>query len=124
MTDAERAQTVAVNTAVTFKWSELHNVWLMPNKAAYDACDFSQARELAPKSVNEYTYKASAPGTFYFGCKITGHCKFAAHKMALTVTASAAPTTTPSPTPASTTSPAPGWLFVDTVLNGLFCYMC
>ena len=86
MTDAERAQTVAVNTAVTFKWSELHNVWLMPNKAAYDACDFSQARELASISVTEYTYKASAAGTVYFGCQVTGHCSFANHKMTLTVT--------------------------------------
>ena len=86
MTDSERAQTVTVGTDVVFKWKHQHNVWLMPNKAAYDACDFSEAKELASDSVQEYTYKASAPGTFYFGCKITGHCRYL-HKMALTVTA-------------------------------------
>ena len=85
MTDSERAQTVTAGTDVVFKWIDQHNVWLMPNKAAYDACNFDQARELASESVNEYTYKASAPGTFYFGCKITDHCRFK-HKMALTVT--------------------------------------
>ena len=47
ITAAERKQTVAVNTDVTFKWSGTHNVWLLPNKAAYDACDFSKAKELA-----------------------------------------------------------------------------
>ena len=86
MTDTERAQTVAVGTQVVFKWSETHNVWLMPNKAAYDGCDFAQAKELASTSANEYTYKTSAPGTFYFSCKITDHCRLANLKMALTVT--------------------------------------
>ena len=86
MTDAERTQTVAVNTQIKFKWSSTHNVWLLPNKAAYDACDFSKGTELASTGVNEYTYKASATGTVYFGCQVTGHCKFANHKLALTVT--------------------------------------
>ena len=86
MSSADQAQTVAAGTNVIFKWSGTHNVWWLPKKAAYDACDFSQARELASDSVNEYTYKASAPGTFYFGCKISQHCTYN-HKMALTVTA-------------------------------------
>ena len=87
MTDTERAQTVAVGTQVVFKWTQTHNVWLMPNKAAYDACDFSQGKELAPSSANgEYTYKASAAGTVYFACKVPGHCKFAQQKLVLTVT--------------------------------------
>ena len=85
MTDAEQRQTVTVGTDVVFKRTDQHNVWLMPNKAAYDACDFSQATELASDSENDYTYKASTPGTFYFGCQITSHCRYA-HKMALTVT--------------------------------------
>ena len=96
MTQAERAQTVTANTDVTFKWTGNHDVWLLPDKAAYDACDFSQATELAPTSVNEYTYKASATGTFYFASQVTGQCKFANQKLALTVT--------PAPTPAPTTT--------------------
>ena len=116
MSNAERAETVAVGTNVLFKWSGTHNIWLMPNKAAYDACDFSQATELASISVNEYTYKASAAGTIYFGCQVTGHCSFANHKMTLTVTA--APTTTP----AQTTTPATGWRFVSAFVMNSFCY--
>ena len=85
MSEAEQAQTVSAGTNAVFKWREVHNVWLLPNKAAYDACDFSQARELASSSVHEYTYTASAPGIFYFACEITQHC-IVNHKMALTVT--------------------------------------
>ncbi len=89
MREAERTQTVTVGTNVIFKWgeSEPHSVWEMPNKAAYDACDFSQGKELAPTSVNgEYTYKASATGTVYFACKVPGHCTHAQQKLVLTVT--------------------------------------
>ena len=125
MSPAERTQTVEAGTNVVFKWSGMHNVWLLPNKDAYDACDFSKGTELAPTSVNDYTYKASAAGTFYFGCQIIGHCAFAAHKLELTVTAAPtpaptpAPTTTLAPTPAPTPAPAPppppapGWHFVS-----------
>ena len=97
MTSAEQAQTVAAGTDVIFKWSDNHDVWLLPNKAAYDACDFSQGKELASTSVNEYTYETLAAGTFYFTCKVTGHCQFGNMKLALTVT---------SP-------PTPGWRFVS-----------
>ena len=99
MKDAERAQTVTAGTHVIFKWSGTHNVWLMPNKAAYDSCNFDQATELASTSVNEYTYKASAAGTFYFACKVSIHCQYANQKLALTVA--------PDQTPAPTTAPAP-----------------
>ena len=92
MSKAEQTQTVAAGTDVIFKWwGEKHDVWLLPNKAAYDACDFSRAKYLPPtyeKSVNQYTYKTLAAGTFYFGCKVNGHCKFAQMKLALTVTGS------------------------------------
>ena len=86
MTATEQAQTVAVGTNVIFQWTGSHNVYVMPNKAAYEACDFSQATELAPSSVNEYTYKASTAGTVYFGCNVIAHCQFANQKLALTVT--------------------------------------
>ena len=117
MTSAEQAQTVAPGTDVIFKWSDNHDVWLMPNKVAYNECDFDQARELASTSVNEYTYKAPAAGTVYFTCKVTGHCEFGNMKLALTVTSPPAPKTTVAPTtttpilntpaPAPTTTAAP-----------------
>ena len=94
MSKAEQTQTVAAGTDVIFKWSELHDVWLLPNKAAYDACDFSQGKELASTNVNKYTYETLAAGTFYFGCKVTAHCAYAAMKLVLTVT--------PPPGPAPT----------------------
>ena len=104
MTPDERAQTVAAGTNVVFKWSGQHNVFLMPNKAAYDTCNFDQATELASTSVQEYTYKSSAAGTFYFGCKVTGHCKFTTQKLALIVT------------------PAAGWRFVSAFVM-IFLFM-
>ena len=85
MTVEERTQTVATGTNVVFEWSGSHNVWLMSDKAAYDACDFSQANELASASVQDYTYKASEAGTVYFACEFIGHCAFASQKLALTV---------------------------------------
>ena len=94
MSKAEQTQTVAMGTQVIFKWSGLHDVWLLPNKAAYDACDFSQGKELASTNVNKYTYETLATGTFYFACKVTGHCKSAAMKMVLTVP----PPSGPAPT--------------------------
>ena len=98
MTKAEQTQTVVEGTNVIFKWSGSHDVWLLPNKAAYDACDFSQGKELASTSVTEYTYETLAAGTFYFSCKVEGHCKFAQMKLALTVT--------------------PGWRFVSATPTG------
>ena len=114
MTKAEQAQTVAPGTNVIFKWSGTHNVWLMPNKVAYNECDFDQARELASTSVNEYTYKAPAAGTVYFTCKVEGplppnrwsrgHCKFGNMKLVLTVASAPAPKITAAP-PATTAAP-------------------
>ena len=86
MSEAEQTQTVIVSTDVKFKWDGTHNVWLLPDKAAYDACDFSKGKELAPTGVNEYTYKALAAGTVYFACQVTGHCSHAQQKLTLTVT--------------------------------------
>ena len=102
MTKVEQAQTVVAGTDVIFKWSGLHDVWLLPNKAAYDACDFSEGKELAPTSVNKYTYETLAAGTFYFSCKVTGHCSLGSMKLVLTVT--------PAPTP--------GWRFVSATPTG------
>ena len=87
MTVSEMKQTVPVNTDVIFKWSGWHNVWKFPDKAAFDACDFSKATELASGSQNPYTYKAPSTGIVYFGCQVGrgGHCK-ANQKLALTVT--------------------------------------
>ena len=105
MKSTERQQTVAVNTDVIFTWTGTHDVYLLPNKKAFEECDFSKAKELASTKVNKYTFKASAAGVFYFGCKVTGHCKFTKQKLALTVT------------------PAAGWRFVSAFVM-IFFYLC
>merc|ERR1719446_782069 len=85
MTDAEMKQTVALDTQVVFEWSGYHNVYQLPDKAAFDSCDFSKATKLASSNGSPYTYKASSAGTVYFACEVGGHCRFN-QKLALTVT--------------------------------------
>merc|ERR1712032_594677 len=85
MTAAQMKQTVALNTEVVFKWSGFHNVYELPDKKAFDACDFSKAEELASHKQGPFTYKASSAGIVYFACKVGGHCS-SKQKLALTVT--------------------------------------
>ena len=91
MAEENTKQTVALNSDVVFQWSGKHDLWLFPDKAAFDACDFSKATQLADNTQTDpYTYKASKVGTFYFGCNVGGgdmgmnHCK-SPQKLALTV---------------------------------------
>merc|ERR1719213_738515 len=86
MSAAEMKQTVALNTEVVFKWGGYHNVYKLPDKQAFDACDFSKATKLASYDEGPYTYKASSAGIVYFACEVGGHCSFR-QKLALTVTA-------------------------------------
>ena len=85
MTAAQMKQTVPLNTEVVFKWSGYHNVYELPDKKAFDACDFSKAKELASHKQGPFTYKASSAGIVYFACKVGGHCSNK-QKLALTVT--------------------------------------
>ena len=78
-------QTVPLNTKVVFKWKGYHNVYALPDKKAFDACDFSKATKLASHDQGPYTYKASSAGIVYFACEVGGHCSFN-QKLALTVT--------------------------------------
>ena len=79
--------TTKVGTEVVFKWSGYHNVYMFPSKEAFNKCDFSKAKKVGSASQNPFTYKASAPGTFYFGCEVGNgfHCE-TPQKLALTVT--------------------------------------
>ena len=87
MSDKEQKQTVTVGTDVVFKWSNFHDVYQLPDKAAYDNCDFSKATKLAGTNVNTYTYKSTSEGIVYFSCSVYSgaHCK-ANQKLTLTVT--------------------------------------
>ena len=93
---------VVVGDKLSFKYTEYHNVYLMPSPEAYESCDFSAATELASDSYgggegsfpNVYEAVTTATGTLYFACQIPGHYG-ARQKIAVTVTA--APPDSPAP---------------------------
>ena len=86
MTDAETKQGVSLDGDVVFKWSGYSNVYQLPDKEAFDDCDFSKATKLASYDENPYTYKASSAGIFYFTCGAVNRCALYNQKLALTVT--------------------------------------
>ena len=83
--DKQKA-TVEANTDVVFKWSGMkHDVYQFADKTTYDKCDFAKATMLTGEATSgAYTYAAKTAGTFYFGCKVPGHCY--SQKLTLTVT--------------------------------------
>ena len=93
---------VVIGDKLSFKYTEYHNVYLMPSPEAYESCDFSAATELASDSYgggegdtpNKYEAVTTATGTLYFACQIPGHYG-ARQKIAVTVTA--APPDSPAP---------------------------
>ena len=93
---------VVVGDKLSFKYTEYHNVYLMPSQEAYESCDFSAATELASDSYgggegsfpNVYEAVTTATGTLYFACQIPGHC---AGKQKIAVTVTAAPPDSPAP---------------------------
>ena len=60
------------SVSLHFKWSGYHNVYMFPDKASFDDCDFTMATEMASKS--PYTFSASKAGNYYFGCEVYVHC--------------------------------------------------
>ena len=66
-------QTAAVTSGevLTFVWTGNHNVFLMKDKAAFDACDFSGGTNLGGASPVYHTMGAA---TTYFACKVGAHC--------------------------------------------------
>ena len=97
---------VVIGDKLSFKYTEYHNVYLMPSQEAYESCDFSAATELASDSYgggegsnpNKYEAVTTATGTLYFACQISEHCA-ADQKIAVTVKAAPAPPPPDSPAP-------------------------
>ena len=89
---------VVIGDKLSFKYSEYHNVYLIPSQEAYRSCNFSDATELASDSYgggegsfpNVYEAVTTATGTLYFACEKPGHCE-ARQKIAVTVTAEDSP---------------------------------
>jgi peptidoglycan/LPS O-acetylase OafA/YrhL len=88
-------QTAAVKSGevLTFVWTGNHNVFLMKDKAAFDACDFSAATELGSASPVLHTMGTA---TTYFACQVGTHC-VSGQRL------SAVATNAPNPTPAAPT---------------------
>ena len=87
MTAEQQAVSAKVGDTVVFTWSGTHDVQRFHDQAAYTACEFGGATELAASSLDDtYTYTAAEWGTFYFGSSIAvGDCN-ANPKLTLTVT--------------------------------------
>lgn len=66
---------------IVFEWGTNHNVYLMPDDAAYNACNFTGATNLGDISPVEYVY---TNGTEYFACEVSGHC-LAGQKVTVTM---------------------------------------
>ena len=83
------------------EWTDyfaFHNVFRMKDKAAYDACDFDGAVELAPSAATGSVTIEATETTTYYACEIGDgfHCD---NGQKLSVTGSDAVVETPTPEP-------------------------
>ena len=62
-------------TSLVFEWTGHHDVYLMPDKPAFDDCNFSQAILLGDASPFTYTRWTSDSDTLYFSCSVAAHCE-------------------------------------------------
>ena len=67
---------------VTFVFSTGHDLWQFADFAAYEACDFSRATQLADREDSPYTVVAPA-GNSYYGCSVGSHCSGGNQKIEL-----------------------------------------
>jgi hypothetical protein len=100
---------VHAGTALAFRYTTGHNVWLLPTEQAYARCDFSSAAELAGQAVgggasntwhNEYRAVATQPGLLLVACEASfaSHCS-RGQKVRVTVLPSNVALPSPPPTP-------------------------
>jgi len=89
---ADQAITVDPSAKITFEWPSVHNVWEMPNKAAFDACDFSAAKQTCPVQVGGSCTISAPPAdtTKYYACQVGLHCQ---RGQVVAITGAAAPGT-------------------------------
>ena len=108
MPSSPQSYTVVTGTALTFRFSVNHNLYLMETQAAYDSCDLSHSVELAETNVggretdqpsmpiNKYEVVITTAGTYYFACHVVGHCG-AGQKITVTVEDPPSPPNPPAP---------------------------
>ena len=91
---------------VRLTWSGVHDVWRFPDEAAMDACDFSEAEELASTDISSYVFDgqwSDDGGSLYLGCSVSDHCSVGNQKLTLTYAEAPASAPTSKPTEAAST---------------------
>ena len=97
---------ITAGDKIKFVYSYEHNVWWLPDRAAYDACSFYSGgselphwllRDADGKATGNLIYEAvvTEPGTLYLACELGQHCDDG-QKIVINV---AAPAETASPPP-------------------------
>ena len=86
-----------------FIWTGGHNVYLMKDTAAFDACDFSTGTNLGAASPVYYTMGAT---TTYFACQVGSHCSIGQKLSAVIAGGGTGGGTATSPSPSSATPPS------------------
>jgi len=97
---------ITAGDKIKFVYSYDHNVWWMPDRAAYDSCSFYSGgselphwllRDADGKATGSLIYEAvvTEPGTLYLACELGQHCDDG-QKIVINV---AAPAETASPPP-------------------------
>ena len=84
-----------------FVWAGGHNVYLMKDKVAFDACDFSTGTDLGAASPVYYTMGAT---TTYFACQVGSHCSIGQKLSAVIAGGGTGGGTATSPSPSSATT--------------------
>ncbi|KAH8060933.1 hypothetical protein JL722_4223 [Aureococcus anophagefferens] len=96
---------------VRLTWSGVHDVWRFPDEAAMDACDFTEAEELASTDSSSYVvdgqWRGDDGGSLYLGCSVSDHCSVGNQKLTLTYAEAPASAPTSKPTEAASTVKAP-----------------
>merc|ERR1711865_444347 len=73
--EAARATTANVGDTLRFVWEGNHNVYNMPDKAAFDSCDFTSANRVdGGVSPLDFPFTDALLRTAYFACSIADHC--------------------------------------------------
>lgn len=86
--------TVKKGTQLKFVWDTksdvlTHDLWQLPGPVAYSQCSFKSNKKLKElvdsQRKGSYTTKPLQAGTYFYACKVPGHCKSGGQKLKVTV---------------------------------------
>ena len=82
-----------VGEKIEIRWEDAtdkmkHDVWSLPNEAAYTSCDFTGAAQqlVPPGSTCGHTFSCTTPGVFYFACNVGAACTNGLQRVRVIVT--------------------------------------